>query len=206
MFSTLFVAIGGQLDQRYFTGLSGRFLTADPAGSGANHYGYAGGDPANANDPEGLALIYVTGTGENNPAWTQPGNPMYEEVRAYFGENDDNCIAVFNWPGSAASTVSGAPMIAAGPELDELIELVLGRCPGQPLNLVGYSHGGNVIVNYLNQPYANYVSNVVTLGTPSRADIYLSNEAFGRFGKFCAGSLDNDAVQFGGAHPAQLAE
>lgn len=41
-------------DQRYFTGLQGRFLTADPAGSGINWYAYVGGDPVNSHDPSGL--------------------------------------------------------------------------------------------------------------------------------------------------------
>jgi hypothetical protein len=97
-------------------------------------------------------------------------------------------------------------MQAAVPGLSLVIQMMQERCPGQPLNLVGYSHGGNVIINYLNQPGAQYVNNVVTLGTPSRADVYLNNQAPQRFGNFCAISLDNDGVQFGGAHPAQLAE
>ena len=62
MFSTLFVAIGGQLDQRYFTGLSGRFLSSDPyeASGGASNpgswgrYAYVGGDPVNRTDQTGL--------------------------------------------------------------------------------------------------------------------------------------------------------
>jgi len=48
-------------DQRYFAGLSGRFLTADPAGQGTNWYAYVGGDPVNFNDPQGLADFSVTG-------------------------------------------------------------------------------------------------------------------------------------------------
>ena len=78
------------------------------------------------------------------------------------------------------------------------------RCPDQPLNLVGYSHGGNVILNYLNQSYAHFADNVVTLGTPSRIDFWINTQVRSRFRNFCAVSLDNDGVQFGGAHPAQL--
>jgi RHS repeat-associated protein len=59
-------------DQRYYAGnMSGRFLTADPyeASGGAaepsswNRYPYVGGDPVNANDPEGLFAIGVVGGG-----------------------------------------------------------------------------------------------------------------------------------------------
>ena len=51
-------------DQRYLSGVSGRFLSADPyeaSGSAANpgtwgRYGYVGGDPANFRDPTGLLM------------------------------------------------------------------------------------------------------------------------------------------------------
>lgn len=42
------------MDQRYFARLSGRFLTADPAGSGTNWYAYVEGNPVNKNDASGL--------------------------------------------------------------------------------------------------------------------------------------------------------
>jgi RHS repeat-associated protein len=48
-------------DQRYFTNTSGRFVTPDPAGDGLNWYAYAGGDPANSNDPSGLGTCVQTG-------------------------------------------------------------------------------------------------------------------------------------------------
>ncbi len=46
-------------DQRYFTSLSGRFLTADPIGSGLNQFAYVAGDPVNGNDPSGLSVCWV---------------------------------------------------------------------------------------------------------------------------------------------------
>jgi RHS repeat-associated protein len=50
-------------DQRYFGALSGRFLTADPIGSGLNHYGYVDGDPVNFTDPTGLITCGDIGSG-----------------------------------------------------------------------------------------------------------------------------------------------
>ena len=41
-------------DQRYYATGAGRFMTADPAGSGLNWYAYTGGDPVNNADPSGL--------------------------------------------------------------------------------------------------------------------------------------------------------
>ena len=45
-------------DQRYYATGAGRFMTADPAGSGLNWYGYVGGDPVNYSDPLGLDRCY----------------------------------------------------------------------------------------------------------------------------------------------------
>jgi len=57
-------------DQRYFAGLSGRFLTSDPyeASGGAsapgswNRYPYVGGDPVNFSDPKGLLSCWNGGS------------------------------------------------------------------------------------------------------------------------------------------------
>ena len=64
-----------------------------------------------------------------------------------------------------------------------------------------------MILNYLYQlPNAHFATNVVTLGTPARIDFWIDATVRSKFRSFCAVSLDNDGVQFGGAHPAQLAE
>jgi RHS repeat-associated protein len=56
--------------QRYYSNVTGRFLTPDPADAGAadptnpnswNMYGYAGGDPVNFIDPDGLAPCSSSG-------------------------------------------------------------------------------------------------------------------------------------------------
>jgi len=48
-------------DSRYHQPGQGRFLTPDPAGNGLNWYAYAGGDPVNHYDPNGLTCYYVDG-------------------------------------------------------------------------------------------------------------------------------------------------
>lgn len=89
--------------------------------------------------------------------------------------------------------------------LHQFIADAMRGCPNQPLNLVGYSHGGNVILHYLYQTWAYFATNVVTLGTPARDDFYSDQRVRRNYRNFCAVSLDNDGVQFGGAHPNQLA-
>ena len=49
-------------DQRYYATEAGRFMTADPAGSGLNWYAYTGGDPVNNADPSGLGTIELIGS------------------------------------------------------------------------------------------------------------------------------------------------
>ena len=57
------------LDQRYYAGAYGRFLTKDNSGKSArktsphcwNRYAYSSGDPVNRNDPKGLCDVLIAG-------------------------------------------------------------------------------------------------------------------------------------------------
>jgi RHS repeat-associated protein len=48
---------------RYYSTQPARFLTADPARQGLNHYSYVAGDPINSVDPTGLATITLPQNG-----------------------------------------------------------------------------------------------------------------------------------------------
>ncbi len=78
-------------DQRYYDNLIGRFTKPDPFGGSANpispqswnRYAYVGGDPANANDPEGLcdfAAAGVTMAASNSPDFA---NFTANDITAY---------------------------------------------------------------------------------------------------------------------------
>ena len=46
------------MGHRYYDTRIGRFITQDPAGDGDNWYAYAGNNPVNATDPDGLEIIF----------------------------------------------------------------------------------------------------------------------------------------------------
>jgi len=189
-------------DQRYYVSAAGRFATSDPARAEANHFGYSSGDPINGSDPSGLITIFVTGTGETTPDWARVGSPLFNQVMQDFGETDITCMAPFDWTTTLQSTIMGGPMKDAAPGLGRLISELEKQCPGQPVNLVGYSHGGNVIKAYSQLESATQILNVVTMGTPNRWDFEINRD---KVDNYCTISFDNDLVQFSGAHPAQSA-
>ena len=187
-------------DQRYYSPGSGRFLTPDPLMLFRNGYTYTEGDPVNGIDPDGLLTIIVSGTGEQNAEWSQPGSEMWNTIRDYFGETDA-CMFVFDWSTSVVDTIFGDAMFGAARGLGNLIDDAIKACPNQPLNIVGYSHGGNVALAYSNLSGARFIDNLVTLGTPSRIDFDVNSR---NVGNFCAVSRTDDLLQFAGAHPLQL--
>jgi len=185
-------------DQRFYSALIGRFLSTDPAGAGLNHY--ADADPSNGYDPSGLLTVIVSGTGEQNALWSRPGSEMFNTIRDTFAETNA-CTFVFDWSSSLLSTTTGGPMREAAILLQRFIEGRSIGCPNQPLNLVGYSHGGNVIIDYTNLSNSRPKTNVVTMGTPSRWDFEINNS---NVSNCCAISRTDDLVRFSGASPAQL--
>jgi RHS repeat-associated protein len=192
-------------DQRWYSSRLGRFLTVDPAADGNNHYSYSSSDPVNSYDPNGLLTVIVSGTSEQNAEWSRPGSEMYGLIQEHFQETP-GCVFVFDWSDSIRGTVFGSAMEGAARDLADFIDRQYSsnpHCGGTPLNLVGYSHGGNVSLVYTHLPGSRIVENLVTLGTPSRLDIAVNSR---NVVNFCAVSRSDDLVQFVGAHPLQVGE
>ncbi len=64
------------MGHRYYDSRIGRFLSQDPAGDGGNWYAYAGNDPVDNTDPEGL---WVPQNGE----WSVNGGVMSDAAAAF---------------------------------------------------------------------------------------------------------------------------
>jgi hypothetical protein len=101
----------------------------------------------------------VHGTWAANSADFRQGSKFFEHVAKTMG---DHAMASFTWSGADNH---GARMSAAA-ALRSFINHY-HFAPGEQLNIVGHSHGGNVEIAAINMGLKHRVDNLVTLGTPS---------------------------------------
>lgn len=168
------------LNNRYLQNDRGQFISQDamfwalPAQllldpQQQNAYSYARNNPISMSDPSGLLTIAVPGTKTRNDGktngseWTSTskGKQFLNSLEKTFGETP----YVLPWSGgnSRSARTEGATMLA---------EKINGYtfAKGEKLNIVGYSHGGNVAIEASNMKLNHQINNLVTLGTPARTD------------------------------------
>ena len=144
----------------------GRFLSPDHIGGSPgnpqswNRYAYTLGNPMKHVDPDGNLTIVIHGTqfGKIDPDFT-PGGRFFKHVSTSIG---DRATASFHWSGSD----DHASRISAATALANFIKHY-SFAPGEQLNIVAHSHGGNVAIAAINMGLGRRVDNLVTLGTPS---------------------------------------
>ena len=141
-------------DQRYFAGLSGRFLTADPAGSGMNWYAYVGGDPVNFNDPEGLipcsqaSVVFnrqVVGTMQS---FLTSGSDAATLALFIWGESGTNLNSPTYWDEKIAIGAVAVNRLA----LVNGTRRVLDEGTGQPMRISGWGAADGQISSILSAP------------------------------------------------------
>jgi RHS repeat-associated protein len=169
----------------------GRFLSPDSVGGRPenpqswNRYAYTLGNPLKHVDPDGLLTIIVHGTWANgNPSFT-PGGAFFNRVASTV---PDRAFASFGWSGKNTPEAR----TSAATALANFVRHY-SFAPGEPLNIVMHSHGGNVGIEAANLGLGRRVDNLVTLGTPARDDYVLANPA--NVGRFLAISESKDPVQ-----------
>jgi RHS repeat-associated protein len=168
-------------EARYYHPVLGRFASADPLSSRStdvedwaysfrdlNVYAYAGNNPLRIGDPEGLLTIIVPGTWNTHKSWED--SQFRQEVSKSFGEpvqvlGNDNM---------------GNTKEARSQAARDLVSLIKNHAfePGEKLNIVAHSHGGNVAFEasrLLGESPLHALSNrkidvLVTMGTPIRPD------------------------------------
>ena len=188
---------------RYLNTDIGKFISEDPAfwslppdiisdPQQMNSYAYARNNPVRYIDPDGKLNIVIAGTwGKGWENWQ--GN---EAMSSFVNSVADTF-------GSAGGGI-GKTWVEAVPELRDnkvsraaVADRIAGRigayefAPGETLNIVGHSHGGNVaalLSNMLDRP----IDNLVTLGTPIRSD-YQFNE--GNIGNHVNAYSQGDIIQ-----------
>nr|KKS45522.1 MAG: YD repeat protein [Candidatus Giovannonibacteria bacterium GW2011_GWF2_42_19] len=173
------------MNARYYDGLVGRFISQDPLEivgfqttdankfvqvisnpQNWNTYSYALNNPLINVDPSGLYTRAVHGTlpleniSNARAVWQDPTNPLIQNASQTFNEPAE----LFEWSGGdnhwerlyAASRL--AAEINAHPFQ-----------PGEQLNLVTHSHGGNIAF-LVSQMIDRKIDNLVTFALPVRSD------------------------------------
>lgn len=176
---------------RYYSSSMGRWMSPDlpfadqdPANPQSwNLYGYVRNNPLNSIDNDGLFTIVIPGWGYSISDYG-PANDLLAEAKSYF---HDSSGMILNWPSGLDddSRVAGA----------EMLRKIIAAHPGEAINIVAHSAGGNVAL--LASNYSR-IDNLITLGTP-KLSLGLASEVFGpnlkNIGNWYNITADSDWVQ-----------
>jgi RHS repeat-associated protein len=173
---------------RYYDAAISRWLSRDPLASkypSLSPYNYVANNPVNAFDPDGRDIWFVHGTSSNPGTWGTYTDAIsaWENVLndRVFGRNNTNTLASagnFRWSGKNSVSARSTAASRLASQIAEAKE----RNPEMLVQLVGHSHGGNVSIeaaNILKRKYGITVDRLVLLGTPSRNDYRLNEDAVG---------------------------
>lgn len=143
-----------------------RFASVDAVGGSAespqswNRYAYVLGNPLKHVDPDGKLTILVHGTFARGSADFRPGGVFFQAVAQSVR---DRAVTSLQWSGgdNHQARLEGAKA---------LVQYIKDYkfAPGEKLNIVAHSHGGNLAIAAINLGLGRAVDNLVTLGTPSR--------------------------------------
>jgi RHS repeat-associated protein len=162
------------LNARYYKSDIGRFISQDPVfwnlsqellsdPQQQNSYSYARNNPIVMKDPSGLLTVVVPGTDYNTKDWSSTGNAknFINNVGKTFNETPQ----ILQWSG-------GNNLEARNEAALSLVNLVnnYSFAEGEKLNIVGHSHGGNVVLTASQNPDMRQIDTLVTLGTPNRTN------------------------------------
>jgi len=151
---------------RYYGSALGRWMspdlpfadqdTANP--QSWNLYGYVRNNPLNSVDDSGLLTIIIGGTGYNPGSWNYSHSPLTAEAQQHF---NDPAVGFLYWSGGLSDT----DRMAGAEQLRKMINSY-DFAPGEQLNIIAHSHGGNVALLAAQMKLKHPISNLITLGTP----------------------------------------
>jgi RHS repeat-associated protein len=158
------------LNARYYDPVLGMFIQPDwfdvmKPGVGTNRFSYSFNDPINKFDPGGNDVFMVNGTSGDNSWWEDDlndGEDLYSWVQSTFSGQKiwgANNMEMGNTHQARKDAVEN---------LASAIRRAITDNPNAEINVIGYSHGGNVIKEYSHREDAVQMDRVITLGTPQR--------------------------------------
>jgi len=161
------------LRNRYYAPRLGRFTQKDTAMDGTNWYVYCNNSPIVFADPKGRAAWLIHGTW---PDFTPEGR-WSEDVKTHVEEVFNEKVLYGDWEGknNDASRMAGADKIYK--DIKKYINSD-EYSPGEPIRLIGHSHGGNVAIlaaNMLAEDGID-VETLITVSTPARKEYQLNKD------------------------------
>lgn len=144
----------------------------------------------------------INGTSDSNPSWIQPGDPFMQAIAATYGKPPIRHQWSQNSPPDV-TYVSAYNGIRRGAE-DFRDRVNSDGIPSTAqLNVVGFSHGGNV-AHIGASGIPRLINHMVTLATPIPWDLRAFT-GMGSYQRFCAAWSWDDLVQMPGSSLAQQA-
>lgn len=182
-----------------------RFISVDPLAEDFPElitYQYASYTPIQAIDLDGLEAYFIPGTNGDPEDFEKKkrSGQLIEEIEQLFGHNNDLTIDEKVVPWSGSNNTNARETAVA-----DLIDHVQStREDGEPITILGHSHGGNVALEAAKLLASNPVfdgieRNIVTLNTPSvKGGTQLLEEANKRVNHFHVFATNDIVVPNGG--------
>jgi len=155
------------------------WLSVDPLAEmypATSSYAYVANNPINAIDPDGRIIIPIHGTWSKISTWENPSGISLATMNLF---GDGNLGDSYPWSGG-----NYAPMrtLAATDLIDHVRGQLENSKEGEPITLVGHSHGGNVAIEAFNmmaemEEFDGIEFNLLTINTPVRDDYQLTENA-----------------------------
>ncbi len=198
------------LNARYYNSATAKFLSQDPLfwelpkeyledPQQQNSYAYARNNPIVGSDPSGLLNIIIPGTHYDQETWKngQEAAGLYQNVKETFGGNTVLLANLDLWNGGnnrydRADAANWLKSYIGNYSFD----------PGEKLNIIGHSHGGNIGI-LLSNILDRKIDNLITLSTPVRQDY---KPSYDNIGKHIQLYSNNDMIQFFGGGSYSLTQ
>jgi len=171
---------------RYYASSIGRWMSPDlpladqePADPQSwNLYAYVRNNPLNSIDNDGLLTILIPGTDWKGSGGWGPNNALFDYGNnALRGNCVQDCTKLLNWSGanSDIQRIAGAQMLR---------KMIAAHhfAPGEKLNIITHSHGGNVALAASHLGLSHGIDTLITLNKPQMdGDDYVPGNNVGNF-------------------------